>query len=346
MQSNVAVIPFKRTLDAKPNAESIVKPGELVDVVEMSPLTLVDRRIYNLLLANAWDHLLEEKEHVISKRDLQRADYSHKGSAWLEESMRRLMSAIVEVRVLQDGELKTRRVALLGSNVTPERDDGLVRYGFDRKLREIIAESRIFARLQRTIMFKFTSKYSLVLYEMVQKRCNLSHVTSETFALDDIRAFLNVPKTKLTSWINFRNKALMPAIAEVSELSDYRLTYEPKKDRAKIVGVTLSWERKSPEEIAELAQRYGYEPAEQLPAAPTPGETRSARPSPAGGGVRLAIRDDTRAKAKQLLPGYDIYFVEQEWKDWVASTGKEAPRSADGAFIAFCKRYKERHPLS
>ena len=31
----------------------IVKPGELVDIVELNPLTLADSRTYNLLIANA-----------------------------------------------------------------------------------------------------------------------------------------------------------------------------------------------------------------------------------------------------------------------------------------------------
>ncbi|WP_420011065.1 hypothetical protein [Tateyamaria sp.] len=44
-----------RTIDARPNAQSLVKPGELVDLVEVTPLTLADRRIYNQLLENAWD---------------------------------------------------------------------------------------------------------------------------------------------------------------------------------------------------------------------------------------------------------------------------------------------------
>ena len=35
-----------RTITAKPNAESLIKPGELVDLVEVTPLTLNDRRIY------------------------------------------------------------------------------------------------------------------------------------------------------------------------------------------------------------------------------------------------------------------------------------------------------------
>jgi hypothetical protein len=36
----------------------------------MSPLTLNDRRIYNLLLANAWE-LTEPVQHVLPKRELQ-----------------------------------------------------------------------------------------------------------------------------------------------------------------------------------------------------------------------------------------------------------------------------------
>ena len=45
-----------RTLEAKPTESSLIKPGELVDLVEMTPLTLNDRRIYNQLLAHAWDN--------------------------------------------------------------------------------------------------------------------------------------------------------------------------------------------------------------------------------------------------------------------------------------------------
>ena len=77
MESRRTSQKFQRTLDAKPNDVSIVKPGELVDIIEMSPLTLTDRRVYNLLLANAWEKLTEPVQHVIAKRDLQNT--LHKG---------------------------------------------------------------------------------------------------------------------------------------------------------------------------------------------------------------------------------------------------------------------------
>jgi hypothetical protein len=63
---------------------------QLVDIIEMTPLTLTDRRMYNFLLANAWDKIAEPVQHVIPKRELQNT--LHKGTDRLEDSVRRLMS--------------------------------------------------------------------------------------------------------------------------------------------------------------------------------------------------------------------------------------------------------------
>src|SRR3546814_17542599 len=52
------------------NYGEIVKPGELVDIVELSPLTLADRRIYNLLIANAWARTSEPVIHPTDKTAL------------------------------------------------------------------------------------------------------------------------------------------------------------------------------------------------------------------------------------------------------------------------------------
>ena len=48
-----------RTIDVEPDEHMLIKPGELIDIVELSPLTLQDRRIYNLLILNAWDSITD-----------------------------------------------------------------------------------------------------------------------------------------------------------------------------------------------------------------------------------------------------------------------------------------------
>ena len=54
------------------------------------------------------------------------------------------------------------------------------------------------------------------------------------------------------------------------------------------------------------------------------------------------LHTETYDKAKKLTPGFDIYALEREWRDW--SANKPAPDNADAAFIAFCKRKVQKHP--
>ena len=51
-------------------ALSLKKPAELVDVIESTNLTLHDRRVYNLLVNNAFKAITEDKEHSICKSEL------------------------------------------------------------------------------------------------------------------------------------------------------------------------------------------------------------------------------------------------------------------------------------
>ena len=347
MAYNSSTQTYQKTLDAKPNEHSIVKPGELVDIVEMTPLTLTDRRIYNLLIANAWDHIGEAKQHSIRKSDLQRPDGLHKGTDRLEDSIRRLMSAIVEVRVLRDRKWETKRVQLLGGNVIPDAEDGFVRYDFQPLMREIINESRVFARLHKKIMFALSSKYSLALYEMIQKRGNLLR-SFEDLPIADLRNFLGVPPGKLASWINLKNKAITPAVKEVSDLSEFAVSVEPVKGKARSFSeVRLTWQRKELSELQRVERELDHSKVGRMARLNGTVETVEAAgellamapPLPAG----FPIRPDTYGKVRKACPGYDPYYMENEWRMWAAE--KPAPASPDAAFISFCKTYAKNHPL-
>ncbi len=218
-----------------------MKPGELVGVVEVTPLTLADRRIHNLLLENAWDAIDKPVTHVIAKTLLRG---SHDSNDRIGASLERLMSAIVEVRVVWDGEPAIERVQLLGGNVETLRSDGLLKYEIPSRLRRIIGNSTVFARLRREVMFALTSKYALTLYEMVQKRGNLRWRSAEKFTLAELRGILGVPRGKLTSWSNLKLRAIVPAVAEVNQLSDYVVEVAPIKTGRSVTHVELRWRKK------------------------------------------------------------------------------------------------------
>src|SRR5271168_3811501 len=117
-----------RTIEVEPDEYSLIKPGELIDVVELSPLTLHDRRVYNLLILNAWGSIDEPREHCIHKRELRG---SHNVNDRVGDSISRLMGAIAHLRIVRDdGKTYTRRVQLLSTTDEGIDEDGLLYYSF------------------------------------------------------------------------------------------------------------------------------------------------------------------------------------------------------------------------
>src|SRR5918999_2566561 len=50
--------------------------------------------------------------------------------------------------------------------------------------------------------------------------------------------------------------------------------------------------------------------------------------------LRLSTTDYEKAKA--AAPGWDVYYLEREWREWIAKKG--APENPGAAFIAFCRK--------
>lgn len=52
------------------------------------------------------------------------------------------------------------------------------------------------------------------------------------------------------------------------------------------------------------------------------------------------LRTEDYERAKQAAPGYDVYYLEQEWRNWI--DGKPRPDKPGAAFVGFCKSYADR----
>jgi len=335
-----------KTTQARATTDSLVKPGELVDLVELTPLTLADRRIYNQLLEHAWDAIEKPVTHVISKSSLRG---SHNSNDRVGDSIERLMSAVVKIRTTKDGEPAIERVQLLGGNIETERRDGILEFEIPARLRKIIKNSTIFARLQREVMFALGSKYALTLYEMVQKRGNLKYKASERFSIKELRGILGVPDGKLSTWSNLKNRAIDPSVSEVNELSDYIVEMSPIKTGRSVTHVEMKWWPKDSNSKSITERELSFSKVgrkERAKERAGQGENFgvSLKPRPAWlERMGTSLRTDTYETARLRYNGYDIYNVESEWRAW--SKGKEPAKDPDRAFLAFFKKFAEANPL-
>jgi hypothetical protein len=106
-------------------------------------------------------------------------------------------------------------------------------------------------RIKSHVIFAFSSKYALALYEAVCLRSNL-RVNEQSFSVDDFRALLGVEVGKLLEPRSLKQWVTGPAVAEVNALSDFTVEIEMQREggpsRGKLTGFRLWWEKKSQEE--------------------------------------------------------------------------------------------------
>lgn len=230
---------------------SIIKPAELVDVIELTALNRSELVLYNQLLAHAWNEIETAKVHRIHKALLRG---SHESNDRLHEAFDKLMTAFAKIshRHPDTGRKVTTRINLIGPNVEEETDDGYFHYTFHEGLLAVLKHSHTWARLKSEIMYLLRSKYSIRLYEMIERRINLN-IQMETFTVDQLRALLGVPRNKLGRFADFNKYALKPAVAEINQLTDFTVTVGIRKRGRLVHELVLMWFRKEPEAVKEAA---------------------------------------------------------------------------------------------
>lgn len=227
-----------RTLDVKANLGEMVKPSELIDVKGATGLSLHDRRIYNILLDNAFgpDLGIEGQRFEIDVADLRD---SHDSNDRLVQSIEALMKTIVTVQ-RPDGSQD--RVQLLGWNnlSDPRRRHGTLKYAIQPELAALLRDSSVSAKLQMQVMRNFTSKYALALYEAMSRRIRMQKIVEE-ISLEHFREILGVEPGKLEGYGNLNKFAITPALTEVNALSEFTVSVVPQKVGKRIESVLLSW---------------------------------------------------------------------------------------------------------
>ena len=247
-----------RTIDQKPNGDEFAKARELIEIRGTGGLSLQDRRVMNVLYANAGSKLCDEIDHVIGIAELRG---THKGGERVTDSIRRLMKTLVEVPTKDGkGAPATKLVQILSdSTVTDDENSpaGQVIYSFSRKMREIIKDSTLWGRVRSAVVFAFTSKYALALYELITARINLKHMWQEEFSVEDFRALLGVPEGKLKRIPNLLQRVIQPAVLEVNGLAGFGVEIEPIRTggqlRGLVTGFRVAW---WPKDIPDLQAAY------------------------------------------------------------------------------------------
>ena len=215
--------------------DQMIKPKALIEVKGAGTLNLQDRRLFNILLNNAWGLSIVEPQKQFTIDTAQLKEPGQKNQR-LNKSIDTLMHTSI-VTHLENGGV--RKSQLLGSNeISPS---GILTYEFPTRLSLILKDSSVFAKLDLEVMRSFSSKYAFALYEAIARRINLKHKFNEELDLEDMRNLLGVEDGKLEAYRNLRIKAIEPAVAEVNAITPYYVTITPINKGRKVIGFKMYW---------------------------------------------------------------------------------------------------------
>lgn len=57
----------------------------------------------------------------------------------------------------------------------------------------------------------------------------------------------------------------------------------------------------------------------------------------------IRLGPETHHLAREAAPGWDVYYLEQKWRSWMAEGDIDPPRDPDKAFVGYCRKHFERN---
>lgn len=211
-----------------------------------SNISLLARKVSNVLLRNAWVNLLDKDIHTISIQELADAvGFDSKNVEFLKEALASLVTTAVTWNILgRDKKNAWGMTAIIGS-VQIVEGTGVCEYSYPYHLRKLLRNPNIFARLNLLIQRQFDSKYSLALWEYATGEIALSGnmdsnevCVTEWIALEAIRDLLGAHNHAYDDYKIFNRAVLKPAIVEINRVSNIVITdTEARRENRKITAL-------------------------------------------------------------------------------------------------------------
>jgi len=191
-------------------------------------LSLLQRKLSNVLLLNAYDALLTQTEHEIDEKTLcVMLGYDSNDRKPLKESLKALASVHAEWNILGDNQEEVEwGVSSLLSHAVLSR--GKCRYGYSPALAEKLYNPAIYASINMRIQRKFRSKHALALYE----NCYRFKTVRSTgwWTLKTFRRLMGVDDSDYYRQFKHLNaKVIKPTVREINAVSDIEITPEFKR---------------------------------------------------------------------------------------------------------------------
>ena len=228
---------------------------------------LLPRKMWNVLLLNAYDSLLTERKHSISVSLLSEIiGYNSNGYHELRASLKKLRTIDIEWDVGSGCTVKGMWCPeIAGSTMlaASKIKDGILTYEFSSLLSELLHEPEIYQKINISQQKLFTASYSLSLWENCIRYIGVGKTGFED--IEQWRKLLGATQKSYDIFKVFNQKVLQPAIKEINQVSSIEIELLQQKSGRKVTNIGFLVKQKKqiqlaiPEVINELKSTKEYD---------------------------------------------------------------------------------------
>ena len=224
------------------NINQVIKASPAIQV--QGKMTHLQRRAWNILLANAYDELPDKDIHSVSVAELAaKLGYKSNDLDYLKETLEALGACQVKWNLLnKDKKEKWGFANLLAS---ADIENGTCTYGFAPHLRQKLYNPRIYTKLNLRLQNRFKGQYALILWEICFDYFDADRNQGETpfIPLETFRELLGIESDEYPAFSIFNRAVIKPAIKEINDLTDYYVEVEQKRISRKVAELKFRIQR-------------------------------------------------------------------------------------------------------
>lgn len=247
--------------------------AEINEVIKASPaiqieskITHLQRRAWNVLLANAYDELPNRDLHRVSVAELaKKLGFNSHNEDYLKETLEALVDCTVKWNILGKDKKEEWGVASLLAEARIK--DGICTYAYSPYLRTRLYNPRIYTKLNLRLQNQFSSRYALILWEICFDYFDLSRNEGETpfIPIETFRELMGLEKGEYSLFKELNRNVIKPAIKEVNALTNFFIEVEPKRIGRRIGELKFKISRLKELPSLEPTQMPLFDEIEDLP---------------------------------------------------------------------------------
>ena len=230
-------------------------------------ITHLQRRAWNVLLANAYDELPNKEMHRVSVVELaEKLGFNSRNQDHLKDMLKALTECLVEWNTLGKDKNEVWGVAALLASAEIEK--GICTYAFAPHLRLKLYNPRVYAKLNLRLQNRFTDRHALILWELCFDYFDTARDHGETpfIPLEKFRELMGVEDDVYPAFKTLNQCVVKPAIEEINALTNFFVEVEQKRKGRKVAFLKFKISRLKELPSVDSTQESLFPDIEDLPA--------------------------------------------------------------------------------